>query len=122
MCVAYSIYKYIPVFVGSLTNQMVPDILIPYKRIGIVGRSLSALPASLVPFAAMSDKQYMEEQGIEKALSLALAQVIREKPANALKRIAQLISPEVCLPARKLAIMQTIYLVAILLQLTAVPV
>ena len=42
----------------------------------------------------MADKQYMDDQGIEKALSIALAQVIREKPPNALKRIAQLISPE----------------------------
>ena len=41
-----------------------------------------------------ADKAYMEEQGIEKALSLALAQVIREQPPNALKRIAQIISPD----------------------------
>lgn len=41
-----------------------------------------------------ADKQYMEEQGVEKALSLALAQIIREQPTNALKRIAQIISPE----------------------------
>ena len=41
-----------------------------------------------------ADKAYMEEQGIEKALALALAQVIREQPANGLKRIAQIISPD----------------------------
>ena len=41
----------------------------------------------------MADREYMEAQGIEKALAEALAQVIREKPENALKRIAQLISP-----------------------------
>ena len=41
-----------------------------------------------------ADKNYMEELGIEKALSLALAQVIREQPPNALKRIAQIISPD----------------------------
>ena len=38
--------------------------------------------------------KYMEEQGIQNALSLALAQVIREQPPNALKRIAQIISPD----------------------------
>ncbi|KOO53849.1 hypothetical protein Ctob_012870, partial [Chrysochromulina tobinii] len=40
------------------------------------------------------DIKYMEEQGIQNALSLALAQVIREQPPNALKRIAQIISPD----------------------------
>jgi hypothetical protein len=40
------------------------------------------------------DVKYMEEQGIQNALSLALAQVIREQPPNALKRIAQIISPD----------------------------
>ena len=40
------------------------------------------------------DMKYMEEQGIQNALSLALAQVIREQPPNALKRIAQIISPD----------------------------
>ena len=42
----------------------------------------------------MADRQYMEEQGIEKALADALAKVIREKPKNGLRRIAELISPE----------------------------
>ena len=58
--------------------------------------TLTHLLAKAVPLSlsSMADKQYMDEQGIEKALSVALAQVIREKPPNALKRIAQLISPE----------------------------
>ena len=45
---------------------------------------------------AMSDgdMKYMGEQGIQNALSLALARVIREQPPNALQRIAQIISPD----------------------------
>lgn len=40
-----------------------------------------------------ADREYLESQGVEKALADAVAQVVREKPANALGRIAQLIAP-----------------------------
>ena len=48
----------------------------------------------MVPGDAAGDREYMEGQGVEKAIALALAQVVREKPTNALRRIAELISPE----------------------------
>ena len=48
----------------------------------------------MIPGDAEGDRVYMEAQGVDKALALALAQIIREKPENALARIAQLISPE----------------------------
>ena len=47
----------------------------------------------MVPGDAAGDRAYIEDQGVDGALRLALAQVIREKPANAMRRIAQLISP-----------------------------
>ena len=41
----------------------------------------------------MTDRAYLEAQGVEKAIAAALAQVIKEKPANALARLSQILSP-----------------------------
>ena len=48
----------------------------------------------MIPGDITSDNQYLEEQGVHAAIRLALDLVIREKPANGLARIAELISPE----------------------------
>ena len=40
-----------------------------------------------------ADRAYLEAQGVEKAIATALAQVIKEKPPNALARLSQLLSP-----------------------------
>ena len=39
------------------------------------------------------EKAYLKEQGVEEAIAKAVAQVLREKPANALARISELLSP-----------------------------
>ena len=42
----------------------------------------------------MSDgRKYLEEQGVEAAMAKAVAQVLRERPTNALARLSQLINP-----------------------------
>ena len=46
----------------------------------------------MIPGDAAGDRDYMESQGVEKAIALAFAQVIREKPPNALLRIAELLT------------------------------
>ena len=40
---------------------------------------------------ADADRAYLEAQNVEKVLASALAQVVRERPTNALARIAQII-------------------------------
>ena len=39
-----------------------------------------------------ADRAYLDAQGVEQAIAKAVAQVVREKPANALARIAQLLA------------------------------
>ena len=39
------------------------------------------------------EKAYLKEQGVEEAVAKAVAQVLREKPANAIARISELLSP-----------------------------
>jgi len=41
----------------------------------------------------MSNDEYLKEQGVQETLSAALSQVLKERPANALARLAELISP-----------------------------
>lgn len=41
----------------------------------------------------MADKEYLEKQGVEAAIAKAIAQVVREKPTNALARISELLCP-----------------------------
>jgi len=45
------------------------------------------------PSMSASDKEYLDSHGVVTAIQDALAQAIKEKPANPLGRIAQLISP-----------------------------
>jgi len=42
----------------------------------------------------MSDREYLEAQGVEKAVSEAISQALREKPENALAHIASAIAPD----------------------------
>ena len=48
----------------------------------------------MIPGDAEGDRKYLEKHGVEAALQVALARIVREKPAQPLKLIAQIISPE----------------------------
>ena len=41
----------------------------------------------------MADREYLEQHGVEEAISKAMAQLVREKPANALARLSELLCP-----------------------------
>ena len=48
----------------------------------------------MVPGNAETDRQYLDKHAVQAAIGPALARVIREKPANPMKLIAQIISPD----------------------------
>jgi len=49
--------------------------------------------SNIMPGDTSDDRAYLEAQGVEDAVARAIAQVVRERPENALARIAQLLTP-----------------------------
>ena len=56
-------------------------------------------PPPMVAGTAETDREWMEEHGVEKALALALGDVVRTRPKKPLQRVAELIAPEIMKPA-----------------------
>ena len=62
-------------------------------QLAIAADGAADVAASISDALMTTNEQYLESQGVEKVLSQALSQVIRERPENALARLAELISP-----------------------------